>query len=563
MELKGSDIVVKTLIVQGCTTVFGYPGGTVIDIYDSLFKYADQIEHVLVTHEQQAAHAADGYARALGKVGVCLATSGPGSTNLVTGIATAFLDSIPLIAITGNVSTRQIGTDSFQELDITGVTLPITKHNYFISAAREIAPVMREAFKLAKSGRPGPVLIDIARDAQESYAEFEPEKPVEPQELFAAPSEAIKAAAACINRARCPFIYYGGGVTASGAAQEVVELARKINAPMGCSLMGISAVPQANAEVSQSNEMRFLGMEGMHGHYASSMAMAHADCIIALGVRFNDRSTGDRATFAPGARIVHIDIDASELSKNLPDDHPLLGDLKLTLQKLIPLINKAEHIHWQAEINEYLEEEHKLEDVREGLTPKNIFQILQGFLTPGTPVVTDVGQHQMWAAQMLKFEQPRTFISNGGLGTMGFSLGASVGAAIATGKRVVTVMGDGGFGMCMNELATAVTHELPLVILVFNNGVLGMVRQQQRFMCDKRYSGVELNRKTDIVAVAKAFGADGMRVSGIDDLNEALEHAFAAQGPYLIECMINKEELVLPMMVPGGSMNDLIVKAGD
>ena len=553
MELKGSDIVVRTLIEQGADVVFGYPGGTVIDIYDSLYAHRDQIRHVLVTHEQHAAHAADGYARSTGRVGVCLATSGPGSTNLVTGIATAFLDSVPVVAITGNVGTGQIGTDSFQELDITGVTLPITKHNFFVNRVENLAGAIRSAFALAKSGRPGPVLVDIAKDVQQAVGLFEPAEPVAAERLHAAPPDQIEEAAACIDRARCPFVYFGGGVVASGAAPEVLALAEKISAPMGCSLMGLSAIPTSTPN--------FLGMEGMHGRYASSMAMAHADCIIALGVRFNDRSTGDRATFAPGARIVHIDIDASELSKNLPDDHALHGDLKLTLQKLVELVKPAEHIHWAREVAGYVAAEASQLDTRDGLTPANAMKCLQGHLDPSTPVVTDVGQHQMWAAQSLAFERPRTFVTSGGLGTMGFSMGASIGAAIATGRRVAMVVGDGGFGMCLGELATAVTQRLPIVILVMVNGVLGMVRQQQRFICDGRYWGVDLDRKTDFVAVARAFGADGVRVGSVEELDAALARGFSAEGPFVIECPIDKEELVLPMMVPGGSMDELIVRS--
>lgn len=555
MELKGSDIVVRTLIDEGCDVVFGYPGGTVIDIYDSLLDHRDEIRHVLVTHEQHAAHAADGYARASGRVGVCLATSGPGSTNLVTGIATAFLDSIPLVAVTGNVGTGQIGTDSFQELDITGVTLPITKHNFFVNRVEDLQASIRDAFRLARSGRPGPVLVDIARDVQAAVGPYEPCGRSGPDRPFCAPEDDIVQAAACIDRARCPFVYFGGGVVSSGASQGVLHLAAKIGAPIGCSLMGISAIPTSTE--------RFLGMEGMHGRYASSMAMAHADCIIALGARFNDRSTGDRATFAPGARIVHVDVDASELSKNLPDDHALHGDLGLTLDRLVSLVKPASHPTWRAEVDAYVAEERRLADARDGLTPQNVLRLLQAHLEPGTPVVTDVGQHQMWAAQSLSFERPRTFVTSGGLGTMGFSMGASIGAAVAMGGRVAMIVGDGGFGMCLGELACAVTQRLPIVILLFANGVLGMVRQQQRFMCDRRYSGVDLNRRTDFVALARAFGADGERVEDLAGLEAALRRGFSCDGPFLIECPIDREELVLPMMVPGGSMDELIVKGDD
>lgn len=555
MQLKGSDIIVRTLIEQGCDTVFGYPGGTVIDIYDSLYQYSDQIHHVLTADEQGAAHAADGYARATGHVGVCIATSGPGSTNLVTGIATAFLDSIPMIAITGNVAMAQIGTDSFQELDITGVTLPITKHNYFVSDASKLASTLRAAFELAMSGRPGPVLIDVAKNAQAALAEYEPADPVRPTYSFAADKKQVAEAAELINQSNRPYVYFGGGAVTSHTEPQILQLADMIDAPIGCSLMGISAIPTSSP--------RFLGMEGMHGHFASTRAITNADCIIALGVRFNDRSTGNRKKFARSAKIVHIDIDESELSKTVNDAVDLHGDLALTLRELLPMIERRTRPEWREQVEGYVEKERAAADTRPGMTPRNVMATLQKHLTPRTPVVTDVGQHQMWAAQYLEFSLRRTFISSGGLGTMGFGMGGAIGAEMATGERTVLITGDGSFGMDLNEMATAVTNSVPLVILLLNNGVLGMVRQQQRYICDKRYSNVDLNRRTDFVALSKAFGADGVRVGSLDELDAALAKAFAADGPFLVEVPIDKEELVLPMMLPGGTLDNLIVEDGE
>ena len=556
MKLSGSDIIVRTLIEQGVDVVFGYPGGQVINIYDSLYKYQSELKHVLTAHEQGASHAADGYARATGKVGVCIATSGPGATNLVTGIATAYLDSVPIVAITGNVSNAVIGTDGFQEIDITGITLPITKHNYFVGSIDKLADTIRDAFKLAASGRPGPVLIVVPKDVQTSMYDYEPHAPVLPDEKSAAKDIRIQQAAETINAAKKPFVYFGGGLISSGAQEELMALAEKIDAPMGCSLMGISGVP--------TDHPRFLCMQGMHGHYACSTAMHHADCIIALGGRFNDRVTGNRAKFAVGTKIVHIDIDGAELSKTVNATHGLRGDMKLTLQKLLPLLNKVEHPEWQAHIAQLREEEKKAEDSREGMTPKNVIERLNGHLKPNTPVATDVGQHQMWAAQYVKFAKTRRFVSSGGLGTMGFGMGAAMGAQMATGERTVLVTGDGSFGMNLNELATAVANKIPMVILLLNNGVLGMVRQWQTLFFDKHYSNTMLDqRQTDFVKLAEAFGAEASRALTLEELDAALEKAFACDGPYLIDCAIDKDEFVLPMLPPGGSMDDIIVKVGD
>ncbi len=555
MLLSGADILVRTLIEQGCKTVFGYPGGQIINVYDSLYKYRDELNHVLTAHEQGAAHAADGYARATGEVGVVIATSGPGATNLVTGIATAYLDSVPMVAITGNVPNSQIGTDSFQEIDITGITLPITKHNYFVGRIEDLADTVREAFRLAASGRPGPVLIDIPKDIQIAKYEYTPAEKVSPDEPHAARDIRIEQAAKIIGEAERPFIYFGGGLLSSGAKDELLALAEKLDAPIGCSMMGLSGVP--------TDHPRFLGMQGMHGHYASSTAMHNADCIIALGVRFNDRVTGNRAKFATRAKIVHIDVDGAELSKTVNAHVGLRGDIKKTLEKLLPLLSGGKKPQWQEKIARWRIEEKDTLDNREGMTPRNAILTLNRHLKYDTPVATDVGQHQMWTAQNISLKTSRRFISSGGLGTMGFGLGAAIGAQIGTGERTVLVTGDGSFGMCLNELATAVSQKSPVVILLLNNGVLGMVRQWQTLFFDKHYSQTVLDRKTNFVKLAEAFGAQGETATTIAELDKALLNAFAADGPYLVECIIDKDEFVLPMLPPGGSMDDMIVKVGD
>ena len=555
MQLTGADILIRTLIEQGCDTVFGYPGGQILNVYDSLYKYQNEIRHMLTAHEQGAAHAADGYARATGKVGVVMSTSGPGATNLVTGIATAYLDSIPLVAICGNVPTTQIGTDSFQEIDITGVTLPITKHNYFVGSVENLADTIREAFALAQSGRPGPVLIDVPKDVQTAVCDYEPQAPVQPEERHAAKDVRIKEAAALINASKRPFIYFGGGLITSEAQEEMLALAEKIDAPIGCSLMGLSGIP--------TDHPRFLGMQGMHGHYASSMAVHDADLIISLGVRFNDRVTGNREKFAKLAQIIHIDVDGSELSKTVNSACGLRGDVKLTLQKLIPLVSAEQKPDWEKAVKALKETENDYLDIRPGLTPRNAIMTLNKHLGENTAVATDVGQHQMWAAQNVNFKKPRRFISSGGLGTMGFGLGAAIGAAVGTGERSVLVTGDGSFGMCLNELTTAVTYNVPVVILLMNNGVLGMVRQWQTLFFNKHYSNTILDRKTDFVALARAFGANGEAVDTVAALDKAFEHAFSCDGPYVIDCRIDKDEFVLPMLPPGGSMDDIIMKVGE
>ncbi|MBQ3195244.1 MAG: biosynthetic-type acetolactate synthase large subunit [Clostridia bacterium] len=552
MLLSGADILVKTLIEQGCKVAFGYPGGQILDVYDSLYMHRDEIEHVLVAHEQGAAHAADGYARTTGNVGVVISTSGPGATNLVTGIATAHLDSVPILAICGNVPTSQIGTDSFQEIDITGITLPITKHNYFVSSVDNLADTVREAYALALSGRPGPVLIDIPKDVQTAMGEYVPAEKAVPAQPFPAKDVRIEEAATAINEAERPFIYFGGGINSSGATEEMLELAELLDAPIACSMMGLSTLP--------SDHPRFLGMQGMHGHYAATIAMNSADCIIALGVRFNDRATGDRNKFVKKATLVQIDADGSELSKNVITSHGLRGDIKETLKKLNPLLKQKSLPKWQAEVEKLKEQGKQYLDNRCGLTPRNVMLAINDFLNDNTPVVTDVGQHQMWAAQNIRFKTARRFISSGGLGTMGFGLGAAIGAAYGTGERSVLISGDGSFGMSLTELATAVSYNVPLVAIIMNNGVLGMVRQWQTLFYDKHYSASVLERKTDFINLALAFGAKGSRVFTVEELKSALAEAFATNCVYVIDCVIDKDELVLPMLPPGGTFDDMIMK---
>ncbi len=555
MKLSGADIVIRTLIEQGCDVAFGYPGGQIINIYDSLYKYQDEIKHVLTAHEQGAAHAADGYARATGKVGVVFATSGPGATNLVTGIATAFLDSVPLVAITGNVSTTLLGSDAFQEIDISGITLPITKHNYVVSNVEELADTIREAFKIAKSGRPGPVLVDVPKDVQIAKCDFEPKEIVEADPLFAPKEKDILEAASIINDSDRPFVYVGGGAVISNAKDEILELAKILDAPIGCSFMGLGEIP--------TDEKNYLGMQGMHGHYASSYSMHKADCIIALGARFSDRVTGNKSKFAKKAKIVHIDIDNAEIGKMIIPSKGLLGDVKLTLQKLLPYLKKEDRLEWVDQVAKIKDFEAKNSDRRKGMTPKRVIETLNKYINANTPIATDVGQHQMWTAQNIALKKPRRFISSGGLGTMGFGMGAAIGSYFGTGEKPVLVTSEGSFGMNLNELATAVTNNVPLVILLMNNGVLGMVRQWQTLFFDKHYSNTILDRQTDFVALAKAFGANGCIANNEEELNKALDKAFKAKGPYIVECFIDKDELVLPMLPQGGSMDDIIVKVGD
>ena len=554
-RMTGSQIVIETLIEQGVTDVFGYPGGQVLNIYDELYKASDRINHILTAHEQGASHAADGYSRVTGKVGVVIATSGPGATNLVTGIATAMLDSIPMVAITGNVPTTLIGKDSFQEINITGVTLPITKHNYFVTDVNELADTIREAFQIAKSGRPGPVLIDIPKDVQVAECDFVRGGVIEPYEQSEAEDCDIDRAVEIINNAKRPYIYIGGGAAGRGMTKDIIALADKIDGYIGCSFMGLSALPNSYD--------RFLGMQGMHGHYASSMANKEADLIIGVGVRFSDRATGNTAKYAKNAKIIQLDTDLSEINKNVKVSVGLIGNIVSSFTRILERCEKQSHPEWCGIVENFKEEGKRINDIAEqqagaAMTPKKIFDVINEVKDENTVIATDVGQHQMWAAQYVDFEKPRRFASSGGLGTMGYGLGAAIGAQIASGDKTVLITGDGSFGMNLNELATAVTYNTPVIIVIMNNGVLGMVRQWQTLFFGKRYSNTVLGRKTDFVKLADAFGAKAERVDTIEAFKAAFENAMKHDGPYVIDTLIDMDEFVLPMLPPGGSIEDII-----
>lgn len=553
MLLTGAQITIETLIEQGCKVLFGYPGGQVIDLYDALYEREDRIKHVLTAHEQGACHAADGYARASGQVGVVMATSGPGATNLVTGIATAYLDSIPLVAITGNVPNSLIGRDSFQEVDITGITLPITKHNFIVKNIEDLADTIREAFKIAKSGRPGPVLVDIPKDVQQSKFEYTPHEVVEKIEQIPAKEYKIEKAAKMLMEASRPYIYVGGGAITADATEEIIQLANTIDAVIGSTLMGLSVIP--------GNNERFLGMEGMHGDYASSIAQDEADLILTIGARFSDRATGNVSKYATKAKIIHIDIDRAEVDKNVSVDLGVGGDLKQALNEILKLVKPKENAEWQNRIKELKEFSKKSIDQnmpKDELNPYTLIKEVSKHTSDDTKIVTDVGQHQMWVAQYYEFKKPRTFITSGGLGTMGFGLGAAIGSAMYTNERTVLFTGDGSFGMNLNELATVATQNLPIVIILMNNGVLGMVRQWQNLFFDKHYSQTVLERKTNFVKLAEAFGIKGYRISDVSQMKDVIDQVFKEKGPVLVDCYIDKDEFVLPMLPPGGSFEDII-----
>lgn len=553
MKLSGAQILIETLIEQGVETIFGYPGGSVLDIYDALYKSSDRINHIITAHEQGAAHAAEGYARASGKIGVVLATSGPGATNLVTGIADANLDSTPLLAITGNVSSAMLGRDSFQEIDIVGVTYPIVKHSYMVKDVSMLADTVREAMKIAQSGRPGPVLIDIPKDIQIALAEYTAADKIKPLKAPAYDEELIDKAVEMIKESKRPYIYCGGGAVKSRCCHDIMSFSDKIDAPIGTSMMGLSSIPHTFS--------KGLGMCGMHGHYASTAAMYESDLIIAMGVRFSDRATGDKSKYSLDKKIIHIDIDPAEINKNISVNLGITGDLKEVLGAINTKLCEEKRPEWMKKIEEFKKYEAENTYISPNkLTPYDIIDAVNERKDEYSPVCTDVGQHQLWASQRNRVCHSRTFITSGGLGTMGFGMGAAIGAAVATGKTTVLYTGDGSFGMNLNELATAVSQNLPLVIVLMNNGVLGNVRQWQTMFYGERYSQTTLGRKTDFMKLADAFGATGFRADDKKSLAEALDKAFALKSPCLVECIIDKDEMVLPMIAPGKSIDDLLMR---
>lgn len=548
MQLTGAEIVVECLKEQGVDTVFGYPGGSILNIYDALYKYKDDIFHVLTSHEQGAAHAADGYARATGKVGVCMATSGPGATNLVTGIATAFMDSVPMVAITANVTLPLLGKDSFQEVDIAGVTMPITKHGYIVKDVNILADTLRKAFEIAKSGRPGPVLVDITKDVTAALCEYEPKQPEKKAPVLSIKEEAFEEAVKLIENAKKPYIYLGGGAILSEASKEVRTFAKLIDAPVCDTLMGKGAF--------DGRDELYTGMIGMHGTKASNFGVSECDLLIALGARFSDRVVGNASKFAMHAKVLHIDIDAAEINKNIKTTASLVGDLKEVLKVLNARLTKQSHTEWTSHIKE-LKAKYPLKYEQEGLSCPYIIEEIDRVTKGGAIITTDVGQHQMWAAQYYKYTKPRTFLSSGGLGTMGYGLGACIGAKMGQPEKIcINIAGDGCFRMNMNELATASRYNIPIIQVVINNHVLGMVRQWQTLFYGKRYSQTVLNDKVDFCTVAKGLGCEAIRVTKKEEVGPAIEKAIALKAPVLIDCIIPEDDKVFPMVPAGAAISE-------
>ena len=553
MQLTGSEIVIECLKEQGVDTVFGYPGGAILNVYDELYKHQNEIKHILTSHEQGAAHAADGYARATGKVGVCLATSGPGATNLVTGIATAYMDSIPIVAITCNVGVSLLGIDSFQEIDITGITLPITKHNFIVKDVNNLAATIRKAFAIAKKGRPGPVLIDIPKDVTANKAEYVKEKPVavEPSQNIC--ETQLDTAVEMIKEAKKPYIFVGGGAILSGASEELYTFAKKVDAPVTDSLMGKGAFP--------GTDPLYTGMLGMHGTKTSNYGVSECDLLIVIGARFSDRVTGNAQKFAQNAKIIQIDVDVAEMNKNVMISAGVVGDIKVVLDRLNERLEQQDHAEWVTKIQEYKEKYplvyHK--DVLSG--PFVVEEIYRQ--TKGEAIIsTEVGQHQMWAAQFYKYTKPRTFLTSGGLGTMGYGLGAALGAKSGReDKVVVNIAGDGCFRMNMNEIATAVRHNIPVIQVVINNHVLGMVRQWQNLFYGQRYSATVLNDAVDFVKLAEAMGAEGIRATTQEEFKSAFEKAMNLGRPVVIDCQIDSDDKVWPMVAPGAAISEAFDEA--
>ena len=552
MVKNGSEILIDALVEQGVDTIFGYPGGAVLNIYDALYKNSDRIHHILTAHEQGAAHAADGYARSTGRVGVCLATSGPGATNLVTGIATAYMDSIPMVAITGNVGTSLIGRDSFQEVYIAGITMPITKHNFVVRHVEELADTVREAFRIAQSGRPGPVLIDIPKDVTGAECEFFPKGKVEVHETYDISEEQLKTVAEMLDKAERPFIYYGGGVELSDAGEALLALMRKAEVPSAHTMMAIGCVPD--------DDPLSLGMIGMHGTVSADWAVERSDLLLCIGARFSDRVATNTGHFAPGARIIHVDIDAAEINKNIDTTFSVVSDAKTFLEKVLPYVKENKHTAWLTQIAEWRQKlDYRAKDDESVIHPHQLLRTVAEETPEDTIIATDVGQHQLWSAQYNGRRHPRQFLTSGGLGTMGFGYGAAVGAQIAfPGRTVVHITGDGSFHMNLNEICTAVSYKLPIITIIMNNRVLGNVRQWQTMFYGGRYSQTDPHRKTDYVKLADAFGAVGYRATNIAELREALRKAQRSEGPVLIDCQIDKDERVLPMIPAGGTIDDLV-----
>ena len=554
MKLTGSQIFVEVLVEQGVDTLFGYPGGAVLNLYDELYKNSGRIRHVLTAHEQGASHAADGYARATGRTGVVLATSGPGATNLVTGIATAYMDSVPMVAFTGNVATTMLGKDSFQEAYIEGITMPITKHNYTVRRVEDLADTMRAAFRIAQSGRKGPVLVDIPKDITAASCEFTPKAPELIRTVTRYNEEDVKKAAQMINESERPIVYFGGGVRSAAGCQPLRDLLEKTGMPATYTLMA--------AGVLSYGEPHNLGLLGMHGCYAANKAIDEADLVIAVGTRFSDRVALNPDSFAKRAKIIQIDIDPSELGKNVEVDLSLTGDASYILQAILPYVEKTEHKLWMEKIRGWQKDDYKPVDSDTELKPHQIIDEICNQAGPEAVYVTDVGQHQMWAAQYLHHTKSRGFLTSGGLGTMGFGYGAAIGAQMALGRdaRVVMLTGDGSFHMNLNEACTAVSYDLPIITVIFNNQVLGMVRQWQTTFYEKRYSDTDPHRKTDFVKLAEGFGAKGYRAATPAEFKAAFADAMKQKGPSWIDCRIGKDEKVLPMIPGGGTVNDIIME---
>ena len=554
MKLTGSQIFVEVLVEQGVDTLFGYPGGAVLNLYDELYKNSDRIRHVLTAHEQGASHAADGYARATGRTGVVLATSGPGATNLVTGIATAYMDSVPMVAFTGNVATTLLGKDSFQEAYIEGITMPITKHNYTVRRVEDLADTMRAAFRIAQSGRKGPVLVDIPKDVTAAVCEFTPKEPELIRTVTSYNEEDVQKSAAMINEAKRPIVYFGGGVRSAVGCQPLRDLLTKADIPATYTLMA--------AGVLSYGEEHNLGLLGMHGCYTANKAIDEADLVIAVGTRFSDRVALNPDAFAKRAKIIQIDIDPSELGKNVDIDLSLTGDASYVLQAILPHVKEAKHADWMDQIHAWQAMDYKPVDSDTELKPHQIINEICEQAGPEAVYVTDVGQHQMWAAQYLHHTKSRGFLTSGGLGTMGFGYGAAIGAQMALGRdaRVVMLTGDGSFHMNLNEGCTAVSYDLPIITVIFNNQVLGMVRQWQTTFYEKRYSDTDPHRKTDFVKLAEAFGAKGYRATTPAEFKVAFTDAMKQQGPSWIDCRIGKDEKVLPMIPGGGTIEDIIME---